>query len=51
MQAPPAGGVCTHVSSEQVALAAGFSTPERMAKVFQHMLDMSPSEYRAKRSG
>jgi AraC-like DNA-binding protein len=41
----------TRVSIKQVALAAGFSTPERMAKVFQRMLEMSPSEYREKHAG
>lgn len=36
----------TRVSIKQVALAAGFSTPERMAKVFQRLSGMSPTEYR-----
>lgn len=36
----------TRVPIKQVALAAGFSTPERMAKVFQRLNAMSPTEYR-----
>jgi AraC-like DNA-binding protein len=38
----------TRMPIKRVAWAAGFSTPERMAKVFQRMTGLSPSQYRKK---